>query len=447
MKIKQKLFISSTIITVFICVLVITAGIFVSKKNLAMDLNYSNKVLNQLSKKYYDISQDFISDYTQKFLKIETYSLLYNITPLINKNGYDQNKISNDKKIIELLKLPLNIDKNQVGYFALLTKTGKMLIGPPKIKQFSDTLYSQFFLKLHKLTKETINKGEASGYYNYLDKNLNKIVKKYAVMFRIPDSDYIICGLLNIGDYNSVTKKNINEATKIYYNSQKESLISHYNKSLIKKSIFFTICLVIVMSFYIFILNFIMGITTKPLRKLTAKLNKFNPAKPDFSVEIPKYSCREVIELTKAFTRQEKELKCYMDNFKNEVETRHILEHELEIAKKIQNSVLPKITADFDKPEFSLFSKLLSAKEVAGDFYDFFYLSKNKMAFLIADVSGKGIPAALFMQRAKIILRVSCKTEKESPGKALEKANRTLSNRNEACMFVTVSGKRRTAMA
>jgi serine phosphatase RsbU (regulator of sigma subunit) len=438
MKIKQKLILSSTIVTIVVCVFVIVVGFFVSKNNLARDLNFSRNILNQLSGKYNDISKNFISDYTQEFLKIKTANLLYEITPFIVENKFQQKKITHDKRILDLLKQPLNINECQVGYFALTTGANKEIIGPSSVEQFSKNFYIHNFSKLNKLTEKALENGKSSGYYKFINETGNKIVNKYAVLFRVQNSNYILVGLLNTDNYNLAANHDLNKTVEKYYSTQEDDLILYYNKSLISKSIFFVICLLIIMIIYIFTLSFTMGIMTKPLRLLTEKLKKTDLDNLDYSIKTPKYSSLEVIELARSFTTQEKDLKSYMNNFKKEVETRHILEHELEVAKKIQNSVLPKISSEFIKPSFSIFAKLLSAKEVAGDFYDFFYLSENKIAFLIADVSGKGIPAALFMQRAKIILRASCATEKECPGKALANANHTLSKRNDACMFVTV---------
>lgn len=77
-----------------------------------------------------------------------------------------------------------------------------------------------------------------------------------------------------------------------------------------------------------------------------------------------------------------------------------------------------------------------AAKEVGGDFYDFFFVDRNKIALVIADVSGKGIPAALFMMRSKTAIRSFAETG-GSPSEILERANNTLCEGNDAEMFVT----------
>ena len=110
------------------------------------------------------------------------------------------------------------------------------------------------------------------------------------------------------------------------------------------------------------------------------------------------------------------------------------IDKELEFAKQIQYSSLPTVFPE--RHEFELYAKMVTAKEVGGDFYDFYMLSEHTIAFLIADVSGKGIPAALFMMKAKAIIKGLAETGLE-PNEIFTKANDALCENNEAGMFVT----------
>ncbi len=112
------------------------------------------------------------------------------------------------------------------------------------------------------------------------------------------------------------------------------------------------------------------------------------------------------------------------------------IEQELILARTIQASALPQ-NFDFpDRTEFELFASMKAAKEVGGDFYDFFFIERDKIALVIADVSGKGIPAALFMMRSKTAIR-SFAEAGGSPEEIIYKANNTLCEGNDAEMFVT----------
>ncbi|MBQ6623588.1 MAG: serine/threonine-protein phosphatase, partial [Mogibacterium sp.] len=90
-----------------------------------------------------------------------------------------------------------------------------------------------------------------------------------------------------------------------------------------------------------------------------------------------------------------------------------------------------------DNPYIDLFATMDPAKEVGGDFYDFFMIDDKQLALVIADVSGKGVPAALFMVIAKTLIKNQVAMGK-SPAEALENVNNQLAEGNESCLFVTV---------
>lgn len=114
------------------------------------------------------------------------------------------------------------------------------------------------------------------------------------------------------------------------------------------------------------------------------------------------------------------------------------LAKELITARQIQSSVLPHIFPPFpDRHEINLFASMAPARDVGGDFYDFFFIDEDHLCLVIADVSGKGIPAALFMMFAKRIIEDFARAE-HSANMILEKTNELLCDNNQAEMFVTV---------
>ena len=111
---------------------------------------------------------------------------------------------------------------------------------------------------------------------------------------------------------------------------------------------------------------------------------------------------------------------------------------ELRVATQIQASMLPCLFPAFpEREEFDIYASMTPAKEVGGDFYDFFLVDDDHLALVIADVSGKGIPAALFMVTAKTMLKNAAQADL-SPKAVLEQVNGQLCENNEAEMFVTV---------
>ena len=113
------------------------------------------------------------------------------------------------------------------------------------------------------------------------------------------------------------------------------------------------------------------------------------------------------------------------------------IDRELEFARKIQHAALPSVFPPYPmRKDFSIYATMDTAKEVGGDFYDFYLLGEDKLAFLIADVSGKGIPAAMFMMTAKTLIKGLAETGLEVH-EIFTQANAKLCQGNEAEMFVT----------
>lgn len=114
------------------------------------------------------------------------------------------------------------------------------------------------------------------------------------------------------------------------------------------------------------------------------------------------------------------------------------IETELTMASSIQADMLPNIYPAFpERPEFDIFASMDPAKEVGGDFYDFFLVDDDHLCMVIADVSGKGVPAALFMMASRIILANNAMLGK-SPAQILTDANKAICANNREEMFVTV---------
>ena len=131
-----------------------------------------------------------------------------------------------------------------------------------------------------------------------------------------------------------------------------------------------------------------------------------------------------------------------IDDYVSEIETittdRERISAELNLASSIQADMLPNVFPPFpERAEFELFASMDPAKEVGGDFYDFFFVDHDHLALVIADVSGKGIPAALFMMASMIITENAAKRF-DSPARVLEASNETICTMNRETMFVTM---------
>lgn len=114
------------------------------------------------------------------------------------------------------------------------------------------------------------------------------------------------------------------------------------------------------------------------------------------------------------------------------------IQQDLSIAREIQHSILPKVFPPFpNKTEFDIYATMTPAKEVGGDFYDFFLIDNDRLGLVIGDVSGKGIPAAIFMAVSRTIIRATG-LKGMTPNDCLNYVNNLICNGNDSCMFVTV---------
>jgi len=175
---------------------------------------------------------------------------------------------------------------------------------------------------------------------------------------------------------------------------------------------------------------------TRPLRSLTQAAKKI--AEGNFNVELPDIKTHdEMKELHDSFVYMQKELAEYIVNLKETTSAREKIESELRIAREIQMGMIPHIFPPFPNlSQIDLFAVLKPAKEVGGDLYDFFLIGEDKLCFAIGDVSGKGVPASLFMAVTRTLLR-SVSDKGGSPSVFVSSLNKSLSYNNESSMFVT----------
>ena len=162
-------------------------------------------------------------------------------------------------------------------------------------------------------------------------------------------------------------------------------------------------------------------------------------AEGNFDSKLPDIQTNdEMQELHDSFQFMQKELADYIVHLRETTSAKEKIESELRIAREIQMSMIPHIFPPFPElEEIDLFASLESAKEVGGDLYDFFLMDGKHLCFAIGDVSGKGVPASLFMAVTRTLLRSVTEKNKNAAG-IVRSMNKTLSFNNESNMFVTL---------
>ena len=199
-------------------------------------------------------------------------------------------------------------------------------------------------------------------------------------------------------------------------------------------------CLLITLTFLAisFIILFILFkyYVLAPIRRIRGGIKKMGDG--NFNIDLKENGAVEFAELSKAFNYLGKELREYMRNLSKEVASRQSIETEVQLAENIQRTILPEALSFSANDSFQLVSRLNAAKNISGDFYDYFYITEKKIAFLIADVSGKGMQAAFFMAMSKVLIKNQCLLDPNNPAEVLKKVNQALCMDNKAQMFVTL---------
>lgn len=236
------------------------------------------------------------------------------------------------------------------------------------------------------------------------------------------------------------------------------------DRGIIKSQIISIVLKQQVLIFVLFILTILLsylliGRISSPLNTLTDNASKLAQSDLSDISDIDKLSAEiepiarsskdEIGDLARSFVHMERRLSESIRNLTETVAAKERIEGELSVAREIQLSILPQQFPPFPHvKEIDIDAKIVPAKEVGGDLYDFFFLEpegdnaiaeliEDKLFIVIGDVSGKGVPAALFMAVTKTLIKATASTEL-SPAQVLEKVNKELAADNDACMFVTL---------
>lgn len=177
--------------------------------------------------------------------------------------------------------------------------------------------------------------------------------------------------------------------------------------------------------------------TTSPIHRLAIAADKV--ANGDLNAQVENIHSRDEIgQFAQTFNRMVTDLRETVNQRIAESVARKSVERELHVARQIQLSLLPMLRPPFpDRMEFELYADNMAAKFIAGDFFDFWLLDEDRLAIVMADVSGKGVPAAMFMAVTRTLLRTLA-TAEETPGETLNKVNDALASEDHEGMFVTL---------
>lgn len=329
-----------------------------------------------------------------------------------------------DMYIDDISKIITNSKIGNSGYNFVVDENSNIIMHPD-------------FLKFNNLITNSDNNNDEK-------KLINKVIEKKSGIFNFNQNEksyYVACDDMGINNWIWVSVVEENEIMSPI--SEVKNIINEHSlksENELKKDFAVVFLRFIIILFIIFIVAYFMCIKfsktiSKPIIKLSHATKDIG--KGNFSLNISSDSKDEIGELANSFNLMSKNLKKYMEDLSKTISEKEKIHSELMVAKKIQRSMLPYIFPAFpERKDFDIYAIMDPAKEVGGDFYDFFFIDKKHLALVIADVSGKGVSAALFMVIAKILikneLQNGCK-----PEEVFKIVNNRLCENNEAGMFVT----------
>ena len=205
--------------------------------------------------------------------------------------------------------------------------------------------------------------------------------------------------------------------------------------------IFIVLVIVCIISLVLFILTafILVNALIKPIKTISHEAAYFVENENEISEKLKKIKNHDEIQvLAESVLKMEIGINEYIENLTKVTAEKERIGAELNVATQIQADMLPRIFPAFpERNEFDLYASMNPAKEVGGDFYDFFLIDDDHIGLVMADVSGKGVPAALFMVIAKTLIKNRAQMG-GSPSQVLAYANDQLGEGNEAELFVTV---------
>jgi len=341
-------------------------------------------------------------------------------SPVTDDEGKILGIIGNDVFIEALIDAVLTVKTDMIEYAFLLDENGNDFVGSHAELSLADFIVNN----THRSSLITRMLELEQGVGIYED---GIVMVAYAP---IPVTGWRIGGIMN---YREIIAPAQNMSLAITAGNEKFQI---YLSDNIQNAIIISAAIALIMLLVVLLTSRrVAASITKPLALLTKGVEKISSGNLSYSIELK--SGDELEILAGAFNVMTSQLQDYIINLTKVTAEKERISAELDVATKIQTSMLPCIFPPFpDHDEFDIYATMLPAKEVGGDFYDFFLVNDHTLAIVIADVSGKGIPAALFMVITKTLIKNNAQSG-QSPAEVFNTVNNKLCENNDAGMFVT----------
>jgi len=342
--------------------------------------------------------------------------------PVYKPDGSLAGVVSNDIFVKDMTSEILGESSDLIKYIFLTNDFGRFIIGSISDKSLGDFLSTEHVNQvIEKIS--TVNSDETGTVIG------DGVMVGYG---GISKTNWRLGVLL---DYDKIIEPANNVGTAI--ETSNEETVNAINSE-IKRQLFISLILAVLISaLVVYISERISKSITNPIEVLEEGVKVISSGNLDYKIDLK--TGDELENLANSFNKMSIDLKNYINNLEKVTKDKEKIKAELSVATTIQESMLPCVFPAFPNvKEFDIYATMDPAKEVGGDFYDFFMLDEENLAFVISDVSGKGVPGALFMVIAKTLIKDRAMTGGSvSPSAVFERVNNRLCENNGAGMFLT----------
>lgn len=334
--------------------------------------------------------------------------------PVYDKNGTFKGVVAYDIYLESLCDAILTNSSDLFEYSFIANKEGRQIAGTGKTDA----------PKLDDEVREIVMEGKDAAVKIYPDK---EIVLGYAGI-RMNGWNFFV-----LMDYDAITAPADHVGEAITESNNKFlAFINQKMRSVLTAFIIIALCMIAAVSV---VTSRITHSIVRPVEQLTEGVRKISNGNLEHQLAVN--ADGEIGELTDAFNKMTVDLRDYIHNLEHVTAEKERIGAELNVATQIQADMLPSMFPAFpDRQEFDIFATMNPAKEVGGDFYDFFLVDHRHLAMVVADVSGKGVPAALFMVIGKTLIKDHTQPGRDL-GEVFSEVNRLLCESNREGLFIT----------
>ena len=350
------------------------------------------------------------------------------VAPFTDANGNFYGCVAMDILMSELNSSMVNDGVVDPSFATLIDNKGNYIAGK-NVDQYAETMGSIFDpdsnIYLRIAGNEILAKKEGIAVIGEGED------AKYIAYATIPSTDWTLCILSPVSSVLQPAvsiRESINENTDNVVQTVQQGILTVIQSCLALSAL--------ILIFVTLFVGRVSGRISKPLKKLESDVRRISDGHFDQRTDIQ--TDDEIGSLASSFNVMTDSLQKYIADLKEVTAKEQRIAGELSAATTLQASMLPRNFGDFaGHREFNLYATMSPAKEVGGDFYDFFLIDDDHMGLVMADVTGKGIPAALFMVVSKTLIKNRAQMG-GGPAEILKYVNEQLCENNEAQLFVTV---------